>query len=532
MDRRQFLTLAAAAAVARPRLLPAVAQPVDGRAAAELTTLAQTLRPGAPAALGYRPVVSGPGELYLLREELAAARAGRVGRRRSLVSFVHLTDQHIIDVQSPSRVEFLDRAADGRCGRVPVSSAHRPQEAASARIADAMLRRVRAISVSPVTGAPISAAICTGDNTDNQQRNELDVFLGIMNGGRVLPQSGDPARYEGVQASGDRSYWHPDPAVDDLYKTVFGFPARAGWLEAALAPFDAVGVGRPWYTCFGNHDGLAQGNAPVNPLFEAFGTGATKVVGPPAGVVPCGGLAGSGAVSAPAFPVTADPARRYVSRREWIAAHLGSGGHGFTAANLETQTLYYTADVGAVRFVVLDTVNPGGKEDGSIGERQLRWLDARLAEAQAARRLVLLFSHHGPRSLTNPVDAPDPLDPASTDLPRHRADAVLGVVDRYSCVVAWINGHSHRNVVRARGGWWDVGTAAHIDWPAQARLVELVDNRDGTLSLFTTMIDHEDDEVVSFARELGGNDPHAGFADGTGGPEDRNLELVVADPFA
>src|SRR5688572_31653354 len=40
--------------------------------------------------------------------------------------------QHIIDVQSPSRVEFLDRYADNECAQIPFSSAFRPQEAGSA----------------------------------------------------------------------------------------------------------------------------------------------------------------------------------------------------------------------------------------------------------------------------------------------------------------------------------------------------------------------------------------------------------------
>jgi hypothetical protein len=86
-------------------------------------------------------------------------------------------------------------------------------------------------------------------------------------------------------------------------------------------------------------------------------------------------------------------------------------------------------------------------------------------------------------------------------------------------------------VITAQGKWWDIGTAAHIDWPPQSRLVEVVDNHDGTLSIFCTMVDHDHDPVVGFARELMGNDPHAGFAGGTGKPEDRNVELVVKNPY-
>lgn len=538
MNRRQFLGLVAgvAAATGLPQSVVAkeLANP-NGRArkAAELTTLAQTLGPGPEGKLGYRPVVSRPGEPWIVRNEIASRTAGK-GKRTSLVSFVHLTDQHVVDVQSPSRVEFLDRYNDGQCAGMPFSSAYRPHEAASARITDAMLRRLRDIKYSPVTGAPIQAAISTGDNTDNQQLNELELFIGLMDGGRVNPDSGDPKKYEGVQATGDLNYWHPDPGVQDLYKTSFGFPDAPGFLEKALAGFDAVGVGLPWYTCYGNHDGLAQGNAPVNPVFDRIAVGGTKVYGAPSGANPCSEFAGP-AATGPSMPATADPNRRYVQRREWVEKHLQSkglpAGHGLTKQNADAGTLYYATDVGATRWIVLDTVNPGGYADGSIGQAQLDWLTEELTKAQDERRLVILFSHHGPRSLENPLQDPDPNDPASSDLPRYQTDAVLEVVDRFSCVIAWVNGHSHQNVITARGTWWDIGTAAHIDWPPQCRLVEVVDNNDGTLSIVATMVDHVDDPVVSFARELMGNDPHAGFSGGTGKPEDRNVELIVKHPF-
>ena len=505
-------------------------------AAAELTTLAQTLGPGPAGIKGYRPVISRPGEAHLVRTELARAQPGRNGRRVSLLALAHLTDQHIVDVESPGRVEFLDRYADGPCASAPFSAAHRPHEAASARITDSMVRRLRRIAVSPVTGAAVTAAVCTGDNTDNVQTNELQTFLGLMDGGRVTPGSGNLGAYEGVQASGDLAYWHPDPAVRDTYKTGFGYPDSPGFLERALAPFDAAGVGTPWYSCFGNHDGLAQGNAPVNPALARITTGSAKVVGLAPGADPCASFAGLGAApAAPVRVVTPDAGRSYLSRKDWIGRHLTSpglpAGHGFTAANAAGGTAYYATDVGPLRFIVLDTVNPGGSSEGSLGDRQLQWLTQRLTEADRDQRLVLLFSHHGPRSLTNPARGPDPLDPAGSDLPRHTADDVLGVVGRFRSVIAWVNGHTHENIVTPRGSFWDVGTAAHIDWPAQSRLVEVVDNRDGTLSIFGTMVDHDGDDVTGLARELCGNDPQYGYAKGTGQPEDRNVELLIVDPF-
>jgi metallophosphoesterase (TIGR03767 family) len=539
LSRRRFLHLvgAVAAVTGLPQsaVARALADPKDrARKAAELTTLAQTLGPGTARELDYRPVVTRAEEPHIVRSEIATPLGGRGKRRTTLVNFVHLTDQHIIDVQSPSRVEFFDRYNDGHCAGMPFSSAFRPHEAASARITNSMLRRIRRIEYSPVTGRPIRAAISTGDNTDNQQLNELLLFIRLMDGGTVNPNSGDPNRYEGVQASGDLNYWHPDAAVADLYKTQFGFPAAPRFLERALAQFDAAGAGMPWYTCFGNHDGLAQGNAPVNPVFNRISTGGTKVVGAPSGANPCSEFAGP-AATGPSRPTTPDDSRRYVSRKEWIEKHLDSSGlprgHGLSRANLDPPTLYYAADVGRVRWIVLDTVNPGGYSDGSIGDRQLQWLRTRLAEAQDERKLVMLFSHHGPRSLENPIQSPDPLDPEANDLPRHQVETVLEAINGFSCVIAWVNGHSHDNVITPRETWWDIGTAAHIDWPPQSRLIEVVDNHDGTLSIFATMVDHGDGRLVSLARELMGNDPQSGFSRGTGEPEDRNVELVLTHPF-
>ena len=549
-SRRQFIALvgAVAAATGLPEQVVAAELLQAGgdaaAAAAQLTTLAQTFVPGTANDLGYRQVATGAGEPRILREELATAQAGRETRRQSLLCFMHLTDQHIIDVQSPTRVEFTDRFVNDACPP-PFESAYRAHEAASAKLAKAMLDRVREVANSPVTGAPIAAAVCTGDNIDNQQANEADVYLAIMDGGTVTPNSGDPTLYEGVQTSGDLEYWHPDSAVADRYKTVHGFPDAPGFLEDALEAFTSPGIGLPWYSAYGNHDGLLSGNAPANPAFEGLSTGGLKVNSPPPGN-PCL-LAGSevpimppGAIAA---PTTADPERRFVSRAEYAQKHLDSPGlptgHGFTADSVANGIVYYAHDVGPLRFIVLDTVNPGGFAEGSIGDAQLAWLDAELQAADDTQRLAVLFSHHGLRSLDNPILTPDPADPAGGDLPRHLADDVLAVCQAHPSLVLWVNGHTHSNVIVTRGeggpeSFWDVGTAAHIDWPPQSRIVELVDNADGTLSVFTTMIDLDTaDPVVALAQQLMANDPQGGFdGSGPGVPEDRNTELIITNPFS
>ena len=113
--------------------------------------------------------------------------------------------------------------------------------------------------------------------------------------------------------------------------------------------------------------------------------------------------------------------------------------------------------------------------------------------------------------------------------------------------MAWINGHTHKNTGArphprpSGGGLWEINTASHIDWPQQSRLIEIADNQDGTLSIFTTMVDHagptsyagntsDTVRLASLGRELAANDPQNRTDSGRGQLADRNVELLVTKP--
>jgi metallophosphoesterase (TIGR03767 family) len=527
-------------------------------AAPQHTTLVSTVARGKVGAGGYVQLVAGPGEPHVVREDLGTrARPGRATRRRSLLAFAQLTDIHLVDAQSPARVEFLDRYNDGPGSSLIFSAAYRPHEMLTTQVADRLVAAVEQIGRGPVARGPLAFVICTGDNNDNCQRNELRWQIDLLDGKTVRPDSGDTSRWEGVHdqdaTSYDVHYWHPDGTPtgkpDDELRALHGFPVVKGLLDAARRPFTAHGVKRPWYTCYGNHDGLVQGNFPQSFMLTHAATGPLKVTSLPAGVSPADVAAGDPNVvpklaAAPARVVTADPGRRVLTRTETVKEHFTTGGrplgHGYTAANLAAGTAYYIFDPSPlVRGIVLDTVNPNGESDGSIDQVQLAWLTARLREAHG--KLVLVFSHHTIASMTNQI--------VSVDSPSPR---VLGPVVRdlllsYPNVVAWVNGHTHVNrvtpYIRASGGgFWEVNTAAHVDWPAQARLIELVDNGDGTLSLFGTVIDAaaplryggglgSTTALASLARELAANDPQERSDARRGKVEDRNVELVMKAPF-
>jgi len=77
------------------------------------TTLGRTLVPGTANAKGYHKIKAGPGEPYQVREDLGiAAGAGRTGCRNPLLAFAQLSDVHVVDAQSPLRLEWTDRYDD------------------------------------------------------------------------------------------------------------------------------------------------------------------------------------------------------------------------------------------------------------------------------------------------------------------------------------------------------------------------------------------------------------------------------------
>ncbi|WP_079210848.1 TIGR03767 family metallophosphoesterase [Brucella pituitosa] len=598
VSRRSFLKAGLAASTVSP-LATGICNCGVGRAVAQgytasaVTTLDRALVPGDYLTKGkrYRKLAADNPLPIIVREDLAGAKPQRDQRRTSIAAFVHLTDLHIIDAASPSHAAFMRQfgGLNGVIDGAPLSNAWRPHDTLTLQVLDAMVRRVNAVQKGPVSGRVFDFAISTGDNADTRAMHELQAVVTTLNGG-VATMSAADAPYIGIQDNAVVSqetydaYWHPEPSAgsqaDDLWKRAYGYPVIEGFLSAINRPVVTQGLDMPWYSGFGNHDELDFGvfsSGNVNAFTAAIGIGDRAPVSLPKGmsagdfigelVQGDGDIVERMIASLPYRKVKSAPARRAFTKSEFIKLHLdsvgrhGPHGHGFSDDNLAHENAYYRFKMAeGMTGIMLDTTNPHGGPDGSLDSNQAQWLEAQLRSLSSHYRaedgtriptgnkdeLVTIFSHHN--SIT--FDNFKGIAPADQGVIRLGADAFLALLARYPNVILWVNGHTHCNRIwshfdpRNEGhGIWEINTAAHIDYPQQSRTIEIVDNADGTLSIFAVVIDHSSPEAIirtgpqtqaslaALSLELAMNDPALDRSFRLGAPEDQNAELIINKPF-
>jgi uncharacterized repeat protein (TIGR01451 family) len=624
------------------------------------TTLEQILTAADPEADFKTLEAEQVDEDYVVRDPGGVGRSGREGRRRSLAYFSQLTDFQLADEESPARVEFLDQVA----GQQGASSAWRPWEALTPFMIDDSIRQINRFAAhSPVpqgdgTGNPMDLALITGDQADNQQRNEMIWTRALLEGGVTLNfNSGltDPAAYspenlpspscqafvtqeggqtqaaaEGARYTGVQDYDDypsgappgPDPAFYDPDEPTgdwAAWPEYTGLLDRAqMLALTPAGLNVPSYWVNGNHDVLVQGNEDATQGFETIATGCFKALGTTA--VP-GSFGPDPNVllspTAAGMLVPPDPLRRFVSKQQ-IKAIIGANNqdndHGFSFVDpgedlaSNGSASYYAwnpSQTPGVRFIAIDTNSEGGivgegpqsgSSDGNLDHPQFQWLRSELQSAERQGKLIVIFGHHPVRSMnttvpdeatgectgvqhdhgdtpehdTNPGCDPDPRGSEPLHFGNPEQAAALGssaktfteLLAEHPNVIAYVAGHTHEHQLLPCGStrtggqgnrrfcgdhlWWEINTAAVADWPHQHRLIEVMDNRDDTLSIFGTMLDHASPatapgpgdassfisrQLASIGRTLGFNDPQGGPPNGEGDPElDQNTELLVDDP--
>lgn len=309
----------------------------------------------------------------------------------SIFYALHTSDLQVVDDKSPGITPTNDFSLDG----LLFQGSYRPHSPYLPRMANAL---VKTSNMLALRSHRYDLMVHTGDAIENAQKNELQMFLTLFNGGMVNPDSGD----------------HVDliPGPDNDPKD----------------PFRAVGLGgTPWYSIVGNHDILGQGNFPIGLLHffnapqvslglqRSFGSGGLTIpelataaerrdILQPAQLFlmpKVGVLAGlnkklelhdllSRTKFSKAFAeffnqgnpipqaITPDPARIQLTRCDFIAGHLHDGGipkgHGFSEdfnGSLNGQCAGYYAFTPETnpnfRFIALDSSYEYGGDDGVLG---------------------------------------------------------------------------------------------------------------------------------------------------------------------
>jgi hypothetical protein len=152
--------------------------------------------------------------------------------------------------------------------------------------------------------------------------------------------------------------------------------------------------------------------------------------------------------------------------------------------------------------------------------------------------------------MNNPFSGPKP------QAERFRGPQVEELLHRFPNVVLHIAGHDLQyritprpDAQRRTQGYWEITTGSPLDFPMQSRLIEVAENGDGTLSLFSTVYDTAapispgdardptplDDvnqlSLASVARQVAAHDPQRNAASTTFSPSDDNAELLLPAPF-
>lgn len=387
------------------------------------------------------------------------------------VRFAQISDMHICDEESPARAVLAENI---------IRAAWRPQEAFAIQTLDAMLRVLNQLNRGELgPERKLDFVIETGDAVDSAQYNELRWFIDTMDGKVVDPDSGAK---EGA-----------------------GLPVPPEINPNLL--YVATGLDRsiPWYTVYGNHEGLAVGafpidrsdpdkekwNAPLSSLIAAvigLSTVGLDTLLPTGDLSPAIILANEENIDPKTMTlqrsklkkgqIPPDKNRRYISRQEFIDEHFNSPtspgpvGHGFSEANRSTGSTFYSFRPKSgipLRVIVLDTVKneaPLGSvtNAGEMTTDQFeKFLKPEVEGAARRGEYVIVASHHPTDEFWG--------GPGTVSQSTFRAF----LLSQWN-VLAHIVGHTHYDTITRVSGehpYYEIVTGSLMDYPQEGRIFEV-----------------------------------------------------------
>ena len=462
----------------------------------------------------------------------------------TLLNFFTITDIHITDKESTAQAPY-GATKQGTWGNTN-TSAYSPVIMSTTHVLDAAVQTINALHKT----TPFDFGISLGDDTNNNQYNELRWFVDVMDGKRITPSSGA----------------HKGAGTIDYQK-----PYQSAGLDKSI----------PWYQVIGNHDqfwcgslfvtdyarSVLVGNTVIDmgfvtvgnqtrPTFNARGT----YMGVVDGTTPYGDVIYDVLADTIPTPIVApDRNRRSLTTststtlnwmKEFFNTTSKPKGHGFTQANLDRDFASYSFEPKASVPIKIISLDDACKENpfsaaadayarGCLDQERYDWLINELNQGQAEGKLMIVAAHIpvGPQlnvpdapPQPNPVPPPNyfsndtPVsvflstcnDPSATPgvtcsggmgignnlaVPPYSVvtdSSLLETLHNYSNLILWISGHRHMNVVSPQPalagqgpefGFWEVETASLRDFPQGFRTFEIKRNNNNTVSIFITNVD-------------------------------------------
>jgi 3',5'-cyclic AMP phosphodiesterase CpdA len=265
----------------------------------------------------------------------------------------------------------------------------------------------------------------------------------------------------------------------------------------------------PWFQTIGNHDRLGLGNIPPE-LLEAFSDldfvdkrsfikKHFPGLGDP-GVKTCGSIA-KGFDFSPGFEGFAESSRGFYAFTALPPIHGGPG-----------QLLQP-----GIRFYVLNSSRRAGTAMGRLDAEQLRWLSEELEGH--SKDLAMVVSHH---PIENMIEGRKEL---------------VSLLHRHPQVVALLCGHEHAHRIKGFAqpgdpahGFWQIQTASLIDFPQQARILEVFNNADGTGTIRSFVFNQQARGDLGKNAQASYQSAKGEAFDGSGTAEDRDVALLFQMP--
>lgn len=408
----------------------------------------------------------------------------------TLTQFFTMSDIHIVDIQSTTQPLFF-----GEKPNPGMQSAYTGSMLYSTQILNAAVQTLNLINKK----SKIDFGLMLGDAANNAQKNEVQMYIDVLTGKMVNPNS-NPLK---------------------TYSTDY------------MQPFQAEGLVIPWFQLLGNHDHFWEGSFANTDKVKRFAVSDTLmrlslkngskqtegeevyggVIDPSTqyGKIVMSGI--SNGNDSNTHKITPNNDRKVLDATDFV--NLFPKGHGIKSDNTEDPLACYVVEPNSnipIRIIVLDNtapqettfIDPTPEKRimttaamSFLSKEKLIWLEKQMEKAQTDNKLIIVATH-----------IPLGIKEMWSSTSEVKRDEFINTLLKYPNMSLLLAGHRHLNTVIPfessinENAFWQVETASLRDFPQQFKMIKINLNNNGTISILANSVDPimEKDSMMEKAR--------------------------------